>query len=265
MAQGNHLPILSAFSEREHAIRAAGSLRDAGIPAASIAVVLPEEHDALEQAKTRLVSLGIPEEVATWCHGELQAGHTLVAVRPNGRRDDCLSILRQRGGVESPPQDVAQRTEDGELERAGTMELRGERIIGDPIPVQAGAVIVRKVVEEVPVVSDLTTESDVVTVGRVPVNEVVAERRQPWQEDDTLVIPIYEEILVAERRLVMVEQLHVRRTSRTQRHEVSGTVRRERVVIEDPGEFVRELPNTEARTHLDSSDTGENDIGEPNY
>jgi stress response protein YsnF len=95
-------------------------------------------------------------------------------------------------------------------------------------------------VEEVPVRREVDRDVEGVDVQHVPVGEVVSERRKPWREGETIVVPIYEERLVVERQLVLTEQLRIRRVSRTERQEVQGTIRRERAVIDDPGHYVRE-------------------------
>jgi stress response protein YsnF len=63
-------------------------------------------------------------------------------------------------------------------------------------------------------------------------DEEVQESRQPWYEDDTLVIPVYEERLVTEKRLVLTEVIRIRRKTKTEQIEVRDTVRREVVDVE---------------------------------
>src|SRR4029450_9720514 len=67
-----------------------------------------------------------------------------------------------------------------------------------------------------------------------PVGQVVSERDQPWEEDGVLVMPVYEEQLVVTKRLVLKERLRVRRVATTDRQLFEETLRRERLVIEDP-------------------------------
>lgn len=45
-----------------------------------------------------LVGAGIPEEEATYYHGEFEAGRTIVTVNAAARADEAASILRQHGG-----------------------------------------------------------------------------------------------------------------------------------------------------------------------
>jgi len=75
-------------------------------------------------------------------------------------------------------------------------------------------------------------EQQDVEVVRVPVNRDVETRPEIRQEGDTTIIPLVEEVLVVERRLVLREEVHVRRTKRTVEAEQPVTLRSEDVVIE---------------------------------
>ena len=66
-----------------------------------------------------------------------------------------------------------------------------------------------------------------------PVGEVVSERSEPWQDGDTLIVPIYEEQLVVTKRLVLKEQLRVRRVSTTRHELFEDTLRKERLDVDD--------------------------------
>jgi stress response protein YsnF len=56
------------------------------------------------------------------------------------------------------------------------------------------------------------------------------------------VIPVIEEVLIVEKRLVLKEELHVRRQQTTENVEVPVTVRRQRAVVE------RVTPDGETRS-----------------
>jgi len=73
-----------------------------------------------------------------------------------------------------------------------------------------------------------------VEVEHIPMGQVVAERRDPWQDGDALVIPVYEEQQVVVKRLVLREQIRVRRVRSTERQRFQDTVRREQLEVEDP-------------------------------
>lgn len=78
---------------------------------------------------------------------------------------------------------------------------------------------------------------ETVEVERVPVNRQVSEPPPVRQEGDVTIVPILEEVLVVEKRLILREELRITRRHReiTERHRV--TLRREEVEIERlPGE-----------------------------
>jgi uncharacterized protein (TIGR02271 family) len=97
---------------------------------------------------------------------------------------------------------------------------------------QEGVIRVTRRVETEPVGMLVDVRSDDIVIERTPRDEVVQESRQPWYEGDNLVIPVYEERLVTEKRLVLTEMIHVRRKTKTEQVEVRDTVRREVVDVE---------------------------------
>lgn len=100
-------------------------------------------------------------------------------------------------------------------------------------PVELARVRIRKRVEERPVDLTVDTERDDVTIERVPVERPVDVVPEPWQEGDTLVIPVVEEIVVAERKLVVREEIRVTRRRTTEPVPIRTTLRREVVEIDE--------------------------------
>ena len=86
-------------------------------------------------------------------------------------------------------------------------------------------------VSEEVVVRD-AVQSETVEVTRVPIGREVAETPLTRTEGDVTIIPVLEERLVVEKRLVLVEEVHVRRTTRTEQIELPTTLRRTRVDVE---------------------------------
>jgi uncharacterized protein (TIGR02271 family) len=74
--------------------------------------------------------------------------------------------------------------------------------------------------------------SEHVTVDRVEVNQIVDEAPEVRREGDVTIIPVFEEVLVVEKKLLLREEIHVRwgRTEEIHREEVS--LRSEAVHIE---------------------------------
>ena len=74
--------------------------------------------------------------------------------------------------------------------------------------------------------------SDHVEVTRVPIDRQVDVVPQTRTEGDLTIIPILEEVLVVEKRLMLKEEIHIRRTAKTERFESTVTLRRQRAVID---------------------------------
>jgi uncharacterized protein (TIGR02271 family) len=114
------------------------------------------------------------------------------------------------------------------------LELREEELVARKDLRELGEIRVRTQVEELPGRLEVEALREEVEVEHVPVGQVVSERVSPWEENGTLVVPVYEEQLVVVKRLVLREQLRVRRVGTTERRLIEDTLRRERLVIEDP-------------------------------
>jgi uncharacterized protein (TIGR02271 family) len=71
-----------------------------------------------------------------------------------------------------------------------------------------------------------------VEVTRVPVDREVAEAPSIRTEGDVTIVPVLEERLVVEKRLFLVEELHLRRTVTTEGVEMPATLRRTHVEVE---------------------------------
>lgn len=88
-----------------------------------------------------------------------------------------------------------------------------------------------------PVAQDITVSEPVVrekvTVERVPVGSVVDDIPPVREEGDLTVIPVVEERVRVVRELVLVEEVHLRRTRREELHEETVTATRTQVDISE--------------------------------
>ena len=98
--------------------------------------------------------------------------------------------------------------------------------------VKGGAVRVRTEVDTVEELARAELHGEKVEVTRVPVNREIDRAPEIRTENGVTVIPVIEEILVVEKRLVLKEELHIRRQETTESVEVPVTVRRQRAVVE---------------------------------
>ena len=98
------------------------------------------------------------------------------------------------------------------------------------VAVETGAVRVRKIVHEESRTVDMSLMQEEVSIMRVPVNKIVEDKFQSRQEGDTLVIPIFKEVVT--RHVVLVEEVRIttRRSPETSTQEV--TLKREEAVVE---------------------------------
>ncbi len=76
---------------------------------------------------------------------------------------------------------------------------------------------------------------DEVEVERVAVNRPVTQLPSVRLEGSTTIIPVVEEVVVVEKRLVLVEEIHVRRRTQTRVEEIPVTVRSEQARIDQRG------------------------------
>ena len=77
--------------------------------------------------------------------------------------------------------------------------------------VEAGRVRISKHAKEYEKLVDVPLLHEEVSIERVPLNQVVLERLPTRYDGDTLIIPVVEEQVFVEKRLVLVEELHVRK------------------------------------------------------
>jgi len=115
-----------------------------------------------------------------------------------------------------------------------TLRLREEELVARKVLEEVGRVQIRTRTEEFPGRIEVDAVREEVEIEHVPAGEVVAERRKPWEEDGVLVVPVYEEQLVVTKRLVLKEHLRIRRFQTNERQIFEETLRRERLVVDDP-------------------------------
>lgn len=98
--------------------------------------------------------------------------------------------------------------------------------------VETGRVRVRTVVEQrTELVRDALTRENV-EVTRVAVDRPVEAVPAIRTEGDTTIVPVVEEVLVVEKRLVLREEIHIRRQTAVEPVEQAVTLRATRAVVE---------------------------------
>jgi uncharacterized protein (TIGR02271 family) len=115
--------------------------------------------------------------------------------------------------------------------------------------VVTGRVRVRTVTDTVEELAHAAVQRDDVEVTRVPIDKVVETAPEIRTDGEVTIVPVLEEVLVVEKRLVLKEELHIRRRVETETVEVPVTLRKQRAIVE------REAPNDstiDAETDLET-------------
>ena len=98
--------------------------------------------------------------------------------------------------------------------------------------VETGRVRIRKIVHEHEEVVDPPLLREEVVIERVPINRIVDGPISARSEEDVLIIPVMEEVLVIEKRLLLKEEIRIT-TRREETHAPQRvTLRREEATVE---------------------------------
>ena len=108
-----------------------------------------------------------------------------------------------------------------------------ERLETSTRPVQLGEVLVHKFVDRREEVVRQPLRRDAVEIERVRASRPVEGPVGPREEGEWLIVPVVEEVLVVQKRLIVTEEIRIRRRPVIEEQEIRETIRRERVEIED--------------------------------
>jgi uncharacterized protein (TIGR02271 family) len=127
-----------------------------------------------------------------------------------------------------PDQPVSQDT-SSEVE---VIALAEEEVRLDKRMVTTGKVRVRTIVDVETELAKATLDGETVEVTRVPINRIVDQAPGIRVEDNVTIIPVLEEILIVEKRLVLKEDVHIRKLATTEDVEIPVELRKQHAVIE---------------------------------
>src|SRR5215208_351480 len=144
-----------------------------------------------------------------------------VRIRPEAVACVCAGtrLARMRWGT------VNSRHISMTSEQAGEMiPLLKEELGVDKRSVVTGKVRVRSVVDTIEELVHAALTDERVEVTRVPMDREVEAAPSVRTEGDVTIVPIMEEVLVVEKRLVLKEELHIRRSVTLENVEVPVTL-----------------------------------------
>jgi uncharacterized protein (TIGR02271 family) len=104
--------------------------------------------------------------------------------------------------------------------------------------VETGRVRIQKTVATAQEQVDVPLTREQVHVARVATERYLDEPATPHYRGNTLVIPVMEEVLVVQKRLLLREEIHVTTVRAEVRHQETVTVQREQVTVTrtEPGQ-----------------------------
>lgn len=111
--------------------------------------------------------------------------------------------------------------------------LHEERLEATVEPISLGEVRIHKLVEDVEETVEQEVTRDDLDIERVPMHLTLDAPASPRQEDGWYVVPIMKEVLVVQKRLMLVEEVRIRTRRVTEVAQVRETVRHERITVED--------------------------------
>lgn len=134
-----------------------------------------------------------------------------------------------------PGEEVAGTLTEVSAGEEATVEIVEERARISIEETVTGRIQVRNRTESIEQVVTESLHSNLVGVQRVPINRMLAVDElapQIREEDGVTVIPVFEEILIVEKRLVLLEEVHVRNTARGETVEIPVTLRKQHALVE---------------------------------
>jgi uncharacterized protein (TIGR02271 family) len=117
-------------------------------------------------------------------------------------------------------------------EREEIIPLLEERLVTSKQVVETGRVTVRTVIEERDATVREQLERAYVDVERVAVNQEVEIPPPVRHEGDTTIIPVVQEVLVVQKKLVVTEEIRIRHRRVQEEHVEPVSLRSQRALVE---------------------------------
>jgi stress response protein YsnF len=127
-----------------------------------------------------------------------------------------------------PDQPVSQGTSS----EAEVIARAEEEVRLDKRMVTTGKVRVRTIVDVETELAKATLDGETVDITRVPIDRIVDQAPGIRVEDNVTIIPVLEEVLIVEKRLVLKEEVHIRKLATTEEVEIPVELRKQHAVIE---------------------------------
>ena len=121
-----------------------------------------------------------------------------------------------------------------------SLNVLHEQVNIDKETVVSGQVIIRKNVQEANEMITVPVSHEEVKIKKVAINKYVDAAPDIRYEGQTTIIPVIKEVLIVEKKLLLVEEVHVTKHVVTQTTEHTVPVRKEEVSVEH---YTNKTPN----------------------
>ena len=111
------------------------------------------------------------------------------------------------------------------------MPLHAEEISISKEKLETGRVQVSTVTRDHEQLVDELLTNEHVEIDRIPIGKAIDARPDVREEADSIIVPVVEEVLVLERRLILKEEVHIRRVRGTERHQERVKLRKQEAVV----------------------------------
>lgn len=165
----------------------------------------------------------------------IQAPADILHLREDGSYSVPFSMRELRAGVHTP-EGADSGGDQGEIVAVVPVIVEQAQIAKREV--ETGRVRIEKTVETAQEQVDVPLTRDQVHVERVAAGRYLSEPATAHYRGNTLVIPVMEEVLVVEKRLLLREEIHVTTVREEVRHEETVTLQRDRVSVTrvEPGQ-----------------------------
>lgn len=271
--------VAGVFEQESQARRALDALKQAGFDYDQVGVAAPRQKGI--NLKSDLSNLGVSRAEADYYAHELNAGRTIVSVRPDGREQEVHNLLHQYGGYDYEHQTQETQTAAGftrndtadytrndaayaartanvndevqdDYHQARSLKLRAERLNVTKQAVQTGEVGLHKEVVTEQKTIDVPVTHEEVFLERRPVTGNVAPDNTPIGEGE-IRVPLSEERVNVHKETVETGEVSVGKRTVQETQRVSDTVKREEARVEQQGDAPIH-GTTSDRFHPDSVD-----------
>ena len=113
-----------------------------------------------------------------------------------------------------------------------TVEILKEELKVDKRTVETGTVRFIKKVHETEETIQVDLASTNVTVEKIAINQIVDTAPAIRYEGEVMIVPVLKEVLVTEKKLMLVEEWHISQAVTTREHKENIPLREEELIVE---------------------------------